>query len=59
MIGLVERKLRRLKGELVDDIPTDGVEILNDDQAERAFQAELDKLEAFQKKVNAMRETND
>ena len=52
MNSLIVNKLRRLKGEPVEEIiDNDGV-ILNDDQAEAALNFELSKLDAFQKKVN-------
>ncbi|BET22334.1 hypothetical protein [Solobacterium moorei] len=54
MNSLIVNKLRRLKGEPVEEIiDNDGV-ILNDDQAEAALQFELSKLDAFQRKIKEM-----
>ena len=54
MNSLIVNKLRRLKGEPVEEIiDSDGV-ILNDDQAEAALQFELSKLDAFQRKIKEM-----
>ena len=53
MNSLIINKLHRLKGEPVEEIiDSDGIIILNDDQAEAALQFELSKIDAFQKKVN-------
>lgn len=52
MNELIRDKLRRLKGLPTKKVSTEGVMILNDDQAEAALQFELSKIDAFQKKVN-------
>lgn len=52
MNELIRDKLRRLKGLPTKKVSTEGVMILNDDQAEEALQFELSKLDEFQKKVN-------
>lgn len=52
MNELIRDKLRRLKGLPTKKVSTEGVTILNDDQAEEALQFELSKLDEFQKKVN-------
>ena len=52
MNKLIRDKLRRLKGLPTKKVSTEGVMILNDDQAEAALQFELSKIDAFQKKVN-------
>ena len=52
MNELIRDKLRRLKGLPTKKVSTEGVMILNDDQAETALQFELSKIDAFQKKVN-------
>jgi hypothetical protein len=59
MNELIRDKLRRLKGEPVQKISTEGVEILDDDQAEAALQFELAKIDEFQRKVNEMGDGND
>ena len=59
MNDLIRDKLRRLKGEPVQKISTEGVEILDDDQAEAALQFELAKIDEFQRKVNEMGDGND
>ncbi len=56
---LIRDKLRRLKGEPVQRISTEGVEILDDNQAEDALQFELSKIDAFQRKVNEMSDYHD
>lgn len=52
MNELIRDKLRRLKGLPTKKISTEGVMILNDDQAEEALRFELSKLDELQKKVN-------
>jgi hypothetical protein len=59
MNELIRDKLRRLKGEPVQKISTEGVEILDDDQAEAALQFELSKIDAFQRKVKEMSDQYD
>lgn len=59
MNTLVIDKLRRLKGEPVKPISTEGITILDDDQAEIALNIELAKLDAFQQKVKEMSDCND
>lgn len=59
MNSLIINKLHRLKGEPVEEIiDSDGV-ILNDDQAEKALQFELSKLDAFQRKIKDMSDHHD
>ena len=54
MNSLIINKLRRLKGEPIEEfIDSDGV-ILNDDQAEAALQFELSKLDEFKRKIKEM-----
>ena len=50
MNTLIIDKLRRLKGEPVKPISTEGITILDDDTAEIALNFELAKLDAFQRK---------
>ena len=52
MNELIRDKLRRLKGLPTKKVSTEGVMILNDNQAEAALQFELSKIDAFQKKAN-------
>ena len=59
MNTLVIDKLRRLKGEPVKLISTEGITILDDDQAEIALNFELAKLDAFQQKVKEMSDCDD
>lgn len=59
MNELIRDKLRRLKGEPVQQISTERVEILDDDQAEAALQFELSKIDAFQRKVKEMSDQYD
>lgn len=59
MNTLVIDKLRRLKGEPVKQISTEGITILDDDQAEIALNFELAKLDAFQRKVKEMSDSDD
>lgn len=59
MNTLIIDKLRRLKGEPVKPISTEGIIILDDDQAEIALNLELAKLDAFQQKVKEMSDCND
>lgn len=49
---LIENKLRRLKGEPVEEVADNDVVVLDDDQADEALRFELSKLDEFQKKVN-------
>lgn len=59
MNTLIIDKLRRLKGEPVKQISSEGITILDDDQAEIALNFELAKLDAFQRKVKEMSDCND
>ena len=59
MNTLIRDKLRRLKGEPVNPISTDGITILDDDQAEMALNFELAKIDEFQRKVNEMSDHHD
>ena len=59
MNELIRDKLRRLKGLPTKKISTKGVDILNDEQAEAAFQFELSRLEQFKRKVNEMSNHHD
>ena len=59
MNTLIRDKLRRLKGEPVKPISTEGITILDDDQAEIALNFELAKLDAFQQKVKEMSDCDD
>lgn len=59
MNELIRDKLRRLKGLPTKKISTEGIVILNDEQAEAAFQFELSKIDAFQRKVNEMNDYHD
>lgn len=59
MNELIRDKLCRLKGEPVQKISIEGVEILDDDQAEAALQFELSKIDAFQRKVKEMSDYHD
>ena len=54
MNTLIIDKLRRLKGETVKPISTEGITILDDDTAEIALNFELAKLDAFQRKIKEM-----
>lgn len=54
MNTLIIDKIRRLKGEPVKPISTEGIIILDDDQAEEALRFELSKLDAFQRKIKEM-----
>ena len=56
---LIRDKLRRLKGLPTKKVNTEGVMILNDDQAEMALNFELAKIDEFQRKVNEMGDGND
>ena len=47
MNTLIIDKLRRLKGEPVKPISTEGITVLDDDQAEIALNFEIAKLDAF------------
>lgn len=59
MNELIRDKLRRLKGLPTKKISTEGITILNDDQAEAALQFELSKLDAFQRKIKEMSDQRD
>ena len=59
MNELIRDKLRRLKGLPTKKVSTEGVMILNDDQAEMALNFELAKIDEFQRKVNEMSEQRD
>ena len=59
MNKLIRDKLRRLKGLPTKKISTEGITILNDDQAEAALNFELSKLDAFQRKIKEMSDQRD
>lgn len=59
MNTLIIDKIRRLKGEQVEQISTEGIIILDDDQAENALNFELAKLDEFKRKVKEMSDCND
>lgn len=59
MNELIRDKLRRLKGLPTKKISTEGITILNDDQAEAALNFELLKLDAFQRKIKEMSDHHD
>ena len=59
MNELIRDKLRRLKGVPTKKVSTEGVMILNDDQAEMALNFELAKIDEFQRKVNEMSNHHD
>lgn len=59
MNELIREKLRRLKGLPTKKVSTEGIMILNDDQAENALKFELSKLDAFQRKVKEMSDHHD
>ena len=59
MNTLIIDKLRRLKGEPVKPISTEGITILNDDQSEMALNFELAKIDAFQSKVKELSDQYD
>ena len=59
MNELIRDKLRRLKGLPTKKISTEGITILNDDQAEMALDYELAKIDEFQRKVNEMSDCHD
>ena len=59
MNELIRDKLRRLKGLPTKKISTEGITILNDDQAEAALNFELLKLDAFQRKIKEMSDHRD
>lgn len=59
MNELIRDKLRRLKGLPTKKISTEGITILNDDQAEAALNFELSKLDAFQRKIKEMSDHRD
>ena len=59
MNTLIRDKIRRLKGEPVKQISTEGITILDDDQAEIALNFELAKLDVFQRKVKEMSDSDD
>lgn len=59
MNELIRDKLRRLKGLPTKKISTEGITILNDDQAEMALDYELAKIDEFQRKINEMSDRHD
>ena len=59
MNELIRDKLRRLKGLPTKKISTEGITILNDDQAEAALNFELSKLDEFQRKIKEMSDQRD
>lgn len=59
MNELIRDKLRRLKGLPTKKVSTEGIMILNDDQAESALKFELSKLDAIQRKVKEMSDHHD
>ncbi len=59
MNTLIIDKIRRLKGEPVKPISTEGIIILDDDQAEMALNFELAKIDEFQRKVKEMSDCDD
>ena len=59
MNELIRDKLRRLKGLPTKKVSTEGVMILNDNQAEMALNFELAKIDEFQRKVKEMSDVND
>lgn len=59
MNELIRDKLRRLKGLPTKKVSTEGVMILNDDQAEAALQFELSKLDEFNRKIKEMSDQRD
>lgn len=59
MNELIRDKLRILKGLPTKKVSTEGVMILNDDQAEMALNFELAKIDEFQRKVNEMSDRHD
>lgn len=56
---LIRDKIRRLKGEPVKQISTEGITILDDDQAELTLNFELAKLDEFKRKVKEMSDCDD
>jgi hypothetical protein len=59
MNTLIIDKIRRLKGEPVKPISTEGIIILDDDQAENALNFELAKLDEFKRKIKEMSDFDD
>ena len=59
MNTLIIDKIRRLKGEPVKPISTEGIIILDDDQAENELNFELAKIDEFQRKVKEMSDFDD
>lgn len=59
MNALIIDKIRRLKGEPVKPISTEGIIILDDDQAEMALNFKLAKIDELQRKVKEMSDFND
>ena len=59
MNTLIIDKIRRLKGEPVKPISTEGIIILDDDQAEMVLNFELAKIDELQRKVKEMSDFND
>lgn len=59
MNELIRDKLRRLKGLPTKKVSTEGVMILNDDQAEMALSFELAKIDEFKRKIKEMSDQRD
>ena len=59
MNELIRDKLRRLKGLPTKKVSTEGITILDDDQAEIALNFELAKLDVFKRKVKEMSDHHD
>lgn len=59
MNELIRDKFRRLKGLPTKKVSTEGIMILNDDQAENALQFELSKLDTFRRKIKEMSDHHD
>ena len=59
MNTLIIDKIRRLKGEPVKPISTEGIIILDDDQAENELNFELAKIDEFKRKIKEMSDFDD
>lgn len=64
MNELIERKLKRLKGEQVDEISTEGIEIeeeysIEGDLAYRSYMLAMSKLYEFEKRIKEMSDQHD
>ena len=59
MNELIRDKLCRLKGLPTRKVSTEGITILNDEQAEMALNFELAKIDAFKTKVKEMSDHHD